>query len=179
MNNIIEAILTRQTIREYTSQQVPPELVDIILQCAVKAPSGRNSQPCHLRVVQRNELLDEMNTDFKNIVGWDTPAYTGWDKRPVYHNAPVFIFIFAENYDGMSGGLMAENISLAAHGLGLGSCMVGSLGALFDNEEAARKWKDILEVPQNWSFILGIAIGYPNENPPFKDREQDHIKFIY
>ncbi len=178
MNDIIKNILSRQTIREYTEEQVSEEILNVILECAIRAPSGRNSQPCHLRVVQSRALLDEMNTDFKNIVGWDTPAYTGYDKRPVYHNAPTFIFIFAENKDGMSGGLMAENIALAAHALGLGSCMVGSLGSLFDNDEGALKWKRILDIPENWNFILGVTLGYPNEKPPFKDREDGHVKFI-
>ncbi len=73
---------------------------------------------------------------------------------------------------------MAEIIALAAHALGLGSCMVGSLGALFDNEKGAEKWKDILQVPRDWNFILGLTLGYPNEKPPFKDREDNHIKFI-
>ncbi len=178
MNNIIESILTRQTIREYTDEQITSEDLDLILQCAIKAPSGRNSQPCHLRILQNKDKLVEMNKDFKDIVGWDTPAYTGWNLRPVYHNAPTFIFIFAQSKDGMSGGLMAENIALAAHALGLGSCMVGSLGALFDNEESAKKWKKILDVPQDWHFILGLTLGYPNEKPPFKEREDGHIKFI-
>ncbi len=178
MNNVIDCLMTRQTIREYTDESVPAELLKTVLDAGIRAPSGRNTQPCHLRVVQSKELLDEMNTDFKNIVGWDTPAYTGWDKRPVYHNAPVFIFIFAKEKDGMSGGLMAENMAIAAHSLGLGSCMVGSLGALFDNPDGAKKWKDILEVPQDWNFILGLTLGYPNEKPPFKDREDGHIKYI-
>ena len=96
MNSVIENILSRQTIREYTNEQVPDELLDVILQCAIRAPSGRNTQPCHLRVLHNREKLEEMNKDFKDIVGWDTPAYTGWDIRPVYHNAPTFIFIFAK-----------------------------------------------------------------------------------
>ena len=95
MNEIIKNIMTRQTIREYTSEQVPMELLNVVLDAAIRAPSGRNTQPCHLRVLRSKEKLDEMNRDFKNIVGWDTPAYTGWDIRPVYHNAPTFIFIFA------------------------------------------------------------------------------------
>lgn len=178
MNEVIKNIMSRQTIREYTSEQVPDELLDVILQAAIRAPSGRNSQPCHLRVLQNREKLDEMNTDFKNIVGWKTPAYTGWHIRPVYHNAPTFIFIFAQSNDAMSAGLMAENIALAAHSLGLGSCMVGSLGALFDNTDASKKWKSFLDVPEDWHFLLGITLGYPNENPPFKEREGGHIKFI-
>ena len=178
MNPVIDALMTRQTIREYTNEQVPDELLKVILDAAIRAPSGRNSQPCHLRVLQNKEKLQEMNEDFKNIVGWDTPAYTGWNLRPVYHNAPTFIFIFAKDKDGMSGGLMAENIALAAHSLGLGSCMIGSLGALFDDENGARKWKEILEIPDDWNFILGMTLGYPNEKPPFKEREDGHIKFI-
>ena len=178
MNEVIKNIMSRQTIREYTGEQVPDDLLDVILQAAIRAPSGRNSQPCHLRILKNREKLDEMNTDFKNIVGWDTPAYTGWNLRPVYHNAPTFIFIFAPSKDAMSAGLMAENIALAAHSLGLGSCMIGSLGALFDDPERSKKWKNILEVPEDWHFLLGITLGYPNENPPFKEREDGHIKFI-
>ncbi len=178
MNSAIENILSRQTVREYTSAPVPPKLLDIVLKCAIRAPSGRNSQPCHIRVTENPELLKEMNKDFKDIVGWDTPAYTGWDKRPVYHNAPCFIFIFAPSKDGMSAGLMAQNIALSAHALGLGSCMIGSLGALFDDDKGAEKWKKILDVPNDWHFLLGLSLGYPNEKPPMKEREDGHIKFI-
>ena len=151
--------MTRQTIREYTSEQVPMELLNIVLDAAIRAPSGRNTQPCHLRVLRSKEMLDEMNTDFKNIVGWDTPAYTGWDVRPVYHNAPTFIFIFAKDKSDMAAGLMAENIALSAKSLGLGSCMVGSLGALFDNAEGAKKWKKILGLcHRHSSFYCPIAL---------------------
>mgnify|MGYP002513940703 CR=1 FL=1 len=94
MNKVIENIMSRQTIREYTDQQVPDELLQVVLDAAIRAPSGRNSQPCHLRVLTNKERLEEMNKDFKDIVGWDTPAYTGWNLRPVYHNAPVFATIF-------------------------------------------------------------------------------------
>ena len=177
-NKVIENIMTRQTIREYTAEQVPDELLGTVLDAAIRAPSGRNTQPCHLRVVRSRALLDEMNTDFKNIVGWDTPAYTGWNIRPVYHNAPVFIFIVSAEKADMAAGLMAENIALAAKALGLGSCMVGSLGALFDDEAGAKKWKKILEIPDDWCFDLGMTLGYPNEQPPFKERESGHIKFI-
>lgn len=178
MNEIIENILTRQTIREYTEKEIPQELLDIIVQCAIRAPSGRNTQPCHIRVLSNKEKLKEMNEDFKNIVGWETPAYTGWNLRPVYHNAPIFIFIFAKDKSDMAAGLMAENIALAAKALGLGSCMVASVGALFEDEAGGKKWKEYLEIPEDWYFLLGISVGYPNETPPMKEREDGHVKFI-
>ena len=90
-NETVDNILTRRTIREYTPEQITDEQLETLLECAMWAPSGRNGQPCHVRVVQSKEMLDEMNVDFKNIVGWDTPAYTGWNLRPVYHNAPTIV----------------------------------------------------------------------------------------
>lgn len=178
MNDALNNIMTRQTVREYTTEQIPPDVLDAVLQAALRAPSGRNSQPCHLRILSNTAKLDEMNTDFKNLVGWDTPAYTGWNLRPFYHNAPTVIFITAREKDCMSGGLMAQNIALAAHALGLGSCMIGSIGALFDDLENSKKWKQYLEIPEDWHFILAISLGYPNEKPPMKERENGHIKFI-
>ena len=154
MNEVIKNIMTRQTIREYTEEQVPMELLQIVLDAAIRAPSGRNTQPCHLRVLRNKKMLDEMNTDFKNIVGWDTPAYTGWDVRPVYHNAPTFIFIFAKDKSDMAAGLMAENIALSAKALGLGSCMVGSLGALFDNKLYSQK--RLIAPKTSFSVVLNV-----------------------
>ena len=152
MNEVIKNIMTRQTIREYTKEQVPMELLQVVLDAAIRAPSGRNTQPCHLRVLRNKEMLDEMNTDFKNIVGWETAAYTGWDIRPVYHNAPTFIFIFAKDKSDMAAGLMAENIALSAKSLGLGSCMVGSLGALLIMMKVLKNGRKFLKSMKTGAF---------------------------
>ena len=44
---------------------------------------------------ENREMLEQMNKDFKELVGYDTPAYTRWDVNPVYHNAPTFAVLFA------------------------------------------------------------------------------------
>lgn len=43
MNKVIENIMSRQTIREYTAQQVPDELLQVVLDAAIRAPSGRET----------------------------------------------------------------------------------------------------------------------------------------
>ena len=177
MNSVIENILSRQTIREYTNEQLPDELLDVILQCAIRAPSGRNTQPCHLRVLQNREKLEEMNKDFKDVVGWDTPAYTRWDVNPVYQTAPTLAIIFAENESYMDSGIMCENIVIAAESLGLGTCIIASIGALF-NDEKALKWKKLFDIPENYKFQIAIAIGYPDEKPEQKPRFDDRVKVI-
>ena len=55
MNEVIKNIMSRQTIREYKEEQVPAELLQIVLDAAIRAPSGRNTQPCHLRVLRSKE----------------------------------------------------------------------------------------------------------------------------
>lgn len=176
-NEIIDNILTRRTVREYTGEQISEEELETLLTCAAWAPSARNMQPCHLRVMQDKKFLDSMNTDFKKLVGFDTPAYTNWNKNPFYQNAPTVMFMFSESDSSMDGGLMAENIALAAHGIGLDSCIIGSIGALM-NHENGKKWKKKLDIPENYRFLIAIAVGHGNENPEPKAREKDRFKII-
>ena len=169
MNEVIKTILERQTIRSYKKEQITDEQLDLLMQAARKAPSGRNMQPCHVRFIQNKEMLDRMNTDFKELVGYDTPAYTRWDVNPVYHNAPTFAVLFAENESYMDGGIMCENICIAAQ----------SLGALFaDGNAEGNKWKRAWDIPENYKFLIAIAIGYPNEKPEEKPRFDDRLKVI-
>ena len=174
-NPVVEEILTRQTIRTFTPEQITEKELNTLIACAIKAPSGRNSQPCNVRFVQNAEMLKEMNIDFKNKIGWDTPAYTRWDTDPFYHDSPTFAVIFAENKSYMDAGLMTENICVAAKAIGLGTCIVASVAPLFERETGA-KWKEKLNVPEQWEFLIGICIGYPAEKPEYKPR--DESKFI-
>lgn len=179
MNEMIKTILKRQTIRSYKDEQISDEQLEILMKCAKQAPSGRNGQPCHLRFIQNREMLEEMNRDFKNFVGYDTPAYTRWDVNPVYHNAPTFAVIFAENESYTDSGIMCENIVLAAESLELGTCIIASVGALFSDEcEAGLKWRKKWNIPENYKFQIAIAIGYPDEKPEPKPRFDDRIQVI-
>ncbi len=176
-NETIDNILTRRTIREYTSEQISDDQLETLIECAMWAPSGRNGQPCHVRVVQSKKMLDEMNVDFKNLVGWDTPAYTNWDKNPFYQNAPTVFFLYSEGDSHMDGGIMAENIALGAKGLGLGSVIIASIGGLL-NDEQGKKWKKKLDIPENYKFLIAVAVGYGDENPAPKPRKKEQFKVI-
>lgn len=176
-NPAVEAILKRRTVRSYTDEALPREVLEKLLECAMWAPSGRNSQPCHVRVLTDKKALDALNTDFKNKVGWDTPAYTRWDVNPVYQGAPAMFFIYAENKTDMNGGIMVENIAVAAEGMGLGSVIIGSVGALLDAPEG-NKWKKILDIPENYEFIIAIAVGIKAEDPEPKERKPENFRII-
>ncbi len=173
-----DAILKRRTIRSYTDESLPREVLEKLLECAMWAPSGRNSQACHVRVLPDKKALDALNTDFKNKVGWDTPAYTRWDVNPVYQGAPAMFFIFAESAgNAINGGIMVENIAVAAEGMGLGSCIIASVGGLLSAPEG-NKWKRILDIPESYEFIIAIAVGVKAEDPEPKERKPENFRII-
>jgi nitroreductase len=177
-NPIVDAVLSRQTIREYKPEQITPDQLETLLRAALRAPSGRNSQPIHARFCQNAAMLREMQIDFKNIVGWDTPVHTKSDVNPFYHNAPTFAFLFAQGDRRMEAGLMSENLCVCAQRLGLGTVIVGSVGALFSDEVAGPKWKRALNIPADWNFMIGVGIGYPDETPEMKPRNEEQIQVI-
>ena len=177
-NPVTQAVLERQTIREYLPQMLTDEQMDTVMAAAMMAPSGRNSQPCHVRFIKNADMLKEMQIDFKNIVGWETPVHTYWYKNPFYHNAPVFAVIFAEGNSQMDAGIMVENICIAAKGIDLGTCIVASVGALFEDKTQGAKWRKAIDIPEDYKFMIGVAIGVPDETHEQKPRDESHYKVI-
>ncbi len=172
LNEVTKSILARRTVRSFTPEPLTEDEKNTLLECAMWSPSARNAQKCYIRVVSDKAALDELNRDFKDVVGWDAPAYTRWDVNPVYQTAPSLFFIFADGPDPMNGGIMAENICIAAQGLGLNSCIIGSVGALFETEKG-EKWKERLNVPSDGAFVVSVAVGHGNEDPEPKPRNRE------
>lgn len=177
-NEVIDAILSRQTIREYKPIPLTDNQLEILTKAAMLAPSGRNSQPCHVRFICNAEMLSKMQIDFKNIVGWDTPVHTRSDKNPFYHNAPTFAVIFAENDCRIDAGIMVENICIAAKGMDLGTCIVASVSPLFDDADKGTYWREKIDIPTDYKFMIGVAIGVPDEVPEQKPRDPSKFKTI-
>ena len=178
-NSTIRSILTRQSIREYKRKMLSGSEIETLMACALMSPSAKNEQPCHLRLITNGYMLEQMQSDFRNIIGWGTPAYTKSDVNPFYHNAPVFAAIFSQDNKSVDGGIMIENICIGAKSLGLGTCIVGCIHSLFEDEKIGSRWKRLLDIPESYNFLVGAAIGYPDEKPPVKERDSSRIKVIY
>lgn len=176
-NETVDLLLSRRTVRSYTEEPLTEAELATLLECAMWSPSGRNGQPCHVRVVTEHEALEEINRDFKDTVGWDTPAYTRWDVNPVYQTAPALLLIFSEKDAAMDAGIMVSNIVTAAESLGLNSVIIGSIGALFDGEKGG-KWKAYAGVPEEYKFMISVAVGHGAENPEPKPRKPENFRVI-
>lgn len=151
---VLEAILNRRSIRNYTAQKPEEAKLRQILEASVYAPSAMNRQDWAVRVLTEDKDIQQL-------------------KGSVY-NAPAVIIIAnpGGKFGDMDTGFLAQNILLAAHAQGLGTCVVGSILPL--TAELEKK----LELPEGYAPAVGILIGYPDQRPEAPARDLSKIRFI-
>jgi 5,6-dimethylbenzimidazole synthase len=175
LNKVIEAIKSRRTIRSYTRKEVPSEYIDIILDAAHWAPSAANRQPWQFIVIRdkavekKIQKLVEENRELTISIQKE-PFKTGFSKYETswISKAPVHIVVCAdpkktgphaggeETYKYASGAAV-QNLMLAAHSLGLGTCWL----TMFNKD----KLRALLGIPMEIDIIGVITVGYPKYVP--------------
>lgn len=180
MNEVINNILTRRSIRTYKEEQISDEQLNTLLEAAKYAPSGGNSQTWRFTVVQNQEKLEELNSlvreSFRHLKV-DEKTYRSKksgkiaaenDNYKFYYNAPTLIIVSndREYSNCMADSAIAlENILLSAHSLGLGSCFVNQL-TWFCDDKNVRKALAGLGIPENYVVCGSAVIGYNSGDMP-------------
>jgi nitroreductase len=156
----LEAILTRRSIRDYTRQPVPGEIIRELLQAAMSAPSSKDSRPWHFLVLENRRTLNRVPLYF---------PYAFMIRR-----APVAIVVCGDQSMSVFGeywtidcAAASQNIVLAAHARGLGACWCGAYKAEVPQTVSFQTW---LGLPLNIIPFAIIPIGYPTETKPAMDR---------
>lgn len=180
MNEILQNILTRRSIRTYTREQILDTELQAIIEAAKYAPSGGNSQSWHFTVVQNEEKLKQLNTRvreaFKDLIVDDTtyPSKVKGKKAAesnnynFYYHAPTLIIV--SNDRGYSNAMAdssasLQNIFLATHSLDLGSCWINQL-TWFGDEPAIREVLTTFGIPENHKVCGAAALGHVSGNQP-------------
>lgn len=176
MNEVIQTIKKRRSVRSYDSRTVPKALLSVIIEAANEAPSAMNSQPWRFVVVEdetaKKRLLNAARPNAHKILDMirdsDPERYEMLRKRyaelhdPIYYSAPVIVFIIGSGrYANHSCPLACENMMLAAHSLGIGSCWVG-FGAMVTDDTEVRK---LLELKEDETIFGPILLGMPPHIP--------------
>ncbi|MEM3873889.1 MAG: nitroreductase family protein [Candidatus Bathyarchaeia archaeon] len=184
MNETIEVIKRRRSIRKFKPEQIPDHMLQEILECALLAPNARNQQKWHFTLIQNKEVLKKMADIMKENMlnsGIDFLAERARDPNfNPFWNAPTVILITADKkarFAEIDCALAAENILIAAESLGLGSLVMTSTEFLFISEKG-KELKKELGVPEGYEHVCVVALGYKDENPPAKPRRKDVINFI-
>ena len=151
-----QAIITRRSIRTYTTEPVPDEVIQELLTAGMSAPSGGDCRPWHFVVVTAREQLDALAA-----------------LKPVLARAPAAIVVCGDTTLvkhkeawAINCSLASQNILLAAHARGLGAVWLGCYPA---SERVARV-AEVLSLPAHVTPLNMIAIGYPAEKKDAVDR---------
>lgn len=171
MNNTIEIIKERRSIRSYKNERIKEEELKQILEAGTYAPSAMNQQSSMIVAIRDEEIYKEICEITDKYFSHRTPHFYG---------AKDIVIVFGDENALCpieNGALVLQNLFLAAQSLNIGSCWIHYLKDLFKTEEG-KKLQYKLGVPVNY-FVIGTCIlGYPNETPTLKPRKKDYIKVI-
>jgi nitroreductase len=168
---LTEAIYQRRAVRHFTDQAVPKEMLLALLRAAVQAPSALNQQPWAFAVIRGRERLERYSERAKHHMLATLPQSLALHRRSdaltaphanVFHHANTLVTIYAKppRYDYHPTEdccLAAQNLMLAAHGLGLGSCPVGFVRPWLNLDDI----KYELGIPVNYTAVMPIVLGWP------------------
>lgn len=184
--NTMEVIHARRSVRKYTDKPVDKATVEKLIDSAVYAPTGMNAQPWVFGVIQNADiLLDISNRTKAYLISMleHMPALERY--RDAFESADYNIFYGTSTLvlicakPGVSPTpevdctLAAENLMLAACELGLGTCWIGFAQMYLGTPEA----KQELGIPEDYLLIAPIIVGYPDGEPPAREKNPPEIAF--
>lgn len=156
---VIEAILTRRSIRKYSREKITDNQIEIILKAAMYAPSAMNQQPWHFIVIDDREKLNlimEVHPYSKMLKEAGLAILVCGDER----------LQLSKGYWVVDCGAATQNLLLAAHGIGLGAVWLG----VHPREERKSGIREIFNLPDHVQPFSLISIGYPTEEKPVPQR---------
>ncbi len=172
MNEILNNILTRRSVRSFKEEQISKNDLEIILKAGTHAPSGMNKQSWQFTVVQSKEKIQALAKVIREALGKD-------ESYDLY-NPPTIILLSNDkaNTNGLADCSCAlENIFLIANALNIGSCWINQLKTICDNP-IVRELLNEFEIPEN-HIVWGIAaLGYANITPKAHPIKENIVKYV-
>jgi len=191
--NTMDAIQKRRSIRKFTDQPVPRDLIEQILQAGIDAPSASNRQPWRFVVVTQEDERAAMLETMRKGLDWveANDIQTEQDRLilagacntyRIMRQAPVTIFIlniegktpfeglepfgeqrFMELANVQSIGACIQNMCLAATDLGLGSLWICDVFAAY---QTLIEW-----LGTDAQLAAALSIGYVADDPAARPRK--------
>jgi len=183
-----QAQLLRRSVRRFSGEPVPPELVEAAVAEALTAPAPHHTRPVRFVWLQtpatRIRLLDRMKDQWRSDLARDGRPADSIERRvargQILYDAPEVVIPFlvpegahaypdAARTDAertmftVAVGAAVQALLVALAVRGLGSCWIGS--TIF----AAELVRAELELPADWEPLGAIAIGYAAEPPGSRD----------
>jgi len=172
-----DCIITRRSVRKFTDEPVPHEVLEQIIAQAAYAPSWKNTQISRYTVIEDPAVLEEICREYapfnKHIIGSCKTlivqsfikARAGFDRDGSYSTDRK------DGWQFYDCGIAAQTLCLAAHDAGLGTVIMG----VFDRLGL----QEYLQLPEDQEAMALIAIGYPAEQPVAPKRKDTDVLLSY
>ncbi len=168
MNEVMETIKKRRSIRVYKDKPVPRDVIDSLLEAARYAPSARNLQQLEYKVVTNKQFISDISAAMNTAVKKENPSAE--DKSDFFHEAPLVIIITAPKENKWSyhdAAIASENIMLYAASINLGTCFIG-MARFIDKDGTIRRK---LNISDGRMVAAAVVCGYADEIPPEKEKK--------
>ncbi len=167
MKNFLELCRLRQSVRNYSPESVPQDVLDYIMECVRLAPSACNKQPWHFRLCTSAGDLEKLRVCYN---------------RPWFETVKCCFVVcrvksdeWVRKYDGKPHGdidvaIAVEHLCLAAAEQGLGTCWI----CAFDAPECKRQFR----LSDDLEPVALIPIGYPDTGLEVKEKARKPLEMI-
>jgi nitroreductase len=170
---MFDTLLNHRSIRKYSSDPIPEEIMDYILEAGTRASTTGNMQVYSIVVTTESAIKEElapchfnqpMVTEAPVVLTFcaDFNRFSKWCRQrkaePGYDN---FLSFMTAAIDAL---LVAQNVCVAAEDAGLGICYLGTTTYM------AGKIIEILDLPMGVVPVTTVTVGYPDEHPDLVDR---------
>lgn len=173
MNEVIEMMKTRRSIRKFKPEALPDEIIEQIAEAGTYAATGKNLQSPIIIAVTNKQLRNRISEMNRKIGGWQE----GFDP---FYGAPAMLIVLADKnvptavYDG---SLVMGNLMLAAHSLGVGSIWIHRAKEEFESEEGKAILAE-LGITGDYVGIGHCALGYiDGEEPMAAPRKENWVYY--
>ncbi|MGQ9676979.1 MAG: nitroreductase family protein [Chloroflexota bacterium] len=167
--DVMSLIKTRRSIRSFSTEPVPDDILEQLVEAGCWAPSGSNAQACEFIVVRDGEKIKRLQRFAPGL----------------FVAPPVAIVVCVDRERALARGgpqgrdvmclfdaaMAAQNIMLLAHSLGLGTCVLRG----FDQSA----FRVLLNLPPDVTPELLITLGFPKQVPKAPERRPLHEVLHY
>lgn len=192
MNQVLDTIMHRRSIRRFDTRQVDENALQTILEAGLYAPSAGGRQGV-IMVVCQDRIVNERLGKIKransrphmatgtSYVSREQPSIADDPAiKNAFYDAPTVVTLFAPKnflFSPDDCAAAAENMMLAADSLGIGSCYIGQGWPAFNDpygQDILRTW----EVPTTHYAVAQLLLGYPrpkDKHPMPRPRKEGRI----
>ncbi|MDI3534761.1 MAG: hypothetical protein PWQ82_1126 [Thermosediminibacterales bacterium] len=155
----LQAIKERRSVRKYLDREIPKKILEDLVDCGRLAATARNAQPWEFVVVTDKQKLKQISdiTSHGKFIANSAACIAVFGKKDATY--------FLED-----GSAATQNILVASKAHNLGSCWVAGYG-----KDYAEDIKKILSVPEEYTLVSLISLGYPAEYPSKSKRSLEEV----